>query len=302
MDIPKSIILFLIVLLVGAVFYIGYVSSPSEAVKTQNIDGFWVGELSGQITGTFEGVWGESNFSGRVFDADFLGNTTTNGSLGVGNLHLTQGTITGINMKGSFDSSSKKYSGFLQGHYEGIASGTVSVKETKGVNGGIPSDYIWAIFALIGLFILAKYGYLQQILDWFSRGDRGGITEPEEKLYDKLIIRLSSPKSMGEKAEKGYETLYYPSNQNPQELWFYPRLGNGNHTRIKYKGKKNGVDWWTKPTEGDIDITDYLMDQAICFKRETETNRMRIEAAEKAKQEKRDYARYQKANNSEAIE
>ena len=106
---------------------------------------------------------------------------------------------------------------------------------------------------------------------------------------------------MGEKAEKGYETLYYPSNQNPQEMWFYPRLGNGNHTRIKYKGKKNGEDWWTKPTEGDIDITDYLTDQAICFKRETETNRARIESAERAKQEKRDYARYKKANNTEEV-
>jgi hypothetical protein len=302
MDIPKTVIALLLVLLVGIAFYSGYVTKPSEAVKNQDVDGFWVGDLSGQIIGTFDGLWGESNFSGQVFNADFLGNTSVNGSLGIGNLHLTQGTISAMNMKGSFDSGSKKYSGFVQGHYEGISSGTISVKETKGVSGGIPSDYIWAIFTLIGLFILAKYGYLQQIFDLFSRGEKGGITEPEDKLYDKLIIRLSSKDSLGEKAEKGYETLYYPSNQNPQELWFYPRLGNGNHARIKYKGKKNGMDWWTKPTEGDIDITDYLQDQAICYKRETETNRARIEAAEKAKIEKRDYARYKKTESGEGLD
>lgn len=296
MDLPKSIIVFLIVLLVAAVFYIGYVSSPSENLKTQNIEGFWAGDISGQISGTFDGVWGSSNFSGSISNADFLGNTSVNGTLGVGNLRLSQGTLSAVNMRGSFDSGSKKYSGFLQGHYEGVVSGTVSVKETRGFNSGVPGDYVWAIIGLFALFILAKYGYLQQIIDWLSRGERGGISEPEDKLYDKLIIRLSSKDSLGEKAEKGYETLYYPSNQNPQELWFYPRLGNGNHVRVKYKGKRNGEDWWTKPTEGDIDITEYLTDQAICFKRETENNRMRIEAAEKAKAEKRDYARYKKNN------
>jgi hypothetical protein len=298
MDLSKSIIAFLIILLVGAVFYIGYVSSPSENLRTQNIEGYWIGEISGQITGSFDGLWGEGNFSGRVFDADFLGNTSVNGSLGVGNLRLSQGTLSGVNMRGSFDSGSKKYSGTVQGHYEGIASGTVTVKEIKGVNAGIPSDYIWAIIGLFALFILAKYGYLQQLLDWFNSRDRGGINESEQEIYAMMSKWVSGTDSLGERIiDKGFRTLYYPSRRNPSEVWLYPKLGNGKTVQIIYAGKKGGKEYWEIPSGEDIHITSWYLDRDICYKRETETNKMRIEAAERAKQEKRDYSRYQKANS-----